>query len=543
MKRDELPLLETPATTPKSVTFRGDFSKKLVTNTFFNVLGRCWSFVVALLLTPFILSHLKTEEFGTWVLIGVFINWFNLLDLGLGFSFVKYISEYYTLKDFDRVNRTIASGLLFYLLFGGGIVVIMLVVERPLLDFLSLAYARDVYWLVLLSFAVNNIAGMFMSVIRGTQRMDKSNSVEIKMGLLQILGTVIALQLGYGMFGLAVNALVQALVLTALSWWTVKQIIPEARLVWRLEATSLRAMFSYSAQIQVSRLGGLVCFQMDKFIISGLLGMAAVSFYEVSSRLASFMRAVPLVMISALIPATSELEALNDREKILKTYTLASRYVAMLTVGLASFLVIEARTVVQLWLGSGFDQSVLLVQILAIGYAANILGGAASQTGAGIGRPDFDMKGTIILIVLNPILSLVLASRFGAAGAAAGTSIALAVAAIYLVLLFQRSYVQRSIFEWVNETLLRTVLSGVLASLAVLAMHNLVPAVVEYGEARWPSIIKLMIDGSVFSGVYVLVLILFRQVTTIDRANFLGLLTFGFEFLRHPVRQRVKIYR
>ena len=35
-----------------SVTFLGEFSAKLVTNTFFNLLGRCWSFLVALLLTP-----------------------------------------------------------------------------------------------------------------------------------------------------------------------------------------------------------------------------------------------------------------------------------------------------------------------------------------------------------------------------------------------------------------------------------------------------------------------------------------------------------
>ena len=46
------------------VTFHGDFSKKLVTNTFFNVVGKLWSFLVTLLLTPFILSHLSVNEFG-----------------------------------------------------------------------------------------------------------------------------------------------------------------------------------------------------------------------------------------------------------------------------------------------------------------------------------------------------------------------------------------------------------------------------------------------------------------------------------------------
>ena len=35
----------------KPVTLQGEFSKKLVTNTFFNLVGRSWSFVLAMLLT------------------------------------------------------------------------------------------------------------------------------------------------------------------------------------------------------------------------------------------------------------------------------------------------------------------------------------------------------------------------------------------------------------------------------------------------------------------------------------------------------------
>ena len=68
------------------VTLQGEFSKKLVTNTFFNLVGRSWSFVLALLLTPYILAHLGVRDFGTWVLLSIFVwngSSFSLLDLGL----------------------------------------------------------------------------------------------------------------------------------------------------------------------------------------------------------------------------------------------------------------------------------------------------------------------------------------------------------------------------------------------------------------------------------------------------------------------------
>src|SRR5262249_32724400 len=115
-----------------SITFLGGFSQKLVTNTFFNFIGRCWNFFIALLLTPYILSHLNVHEFGDGGVHTIFPSSFILLDLGMGAEFVKHISEFYTRRDYDRINKALFSGLLFYLRFGAVLTGIGLAVERPL---------------------------------------------------------------------------------------------------------------------------------------------------------------------------------------------------------------------------------------------------------------------------------------------------------------------------------------------------------------------------------------------------------------------------
>ena len=74
-------------------------------------------------------------------------------------------------------------------------------------------------------------------------------------------------------------------------------------------------------------------------------------------------------------------------------------------------------------------------------------------------------------------------------------------------------------------------------------VHELAPALLSLGNVRYLVPLKIVADFALFSPVYVLLLIAFRHVTTIDRNNFMGLLNFGVEFLRHPVRERVKIYR
>jgi O-antigen/teichoic acid export membrane protein len=254
------------------------------------------------------------------------------------------------------------------------------------------------------------------------------------------------------------------------------------------------------------------------------------------------MRGIPLLLVSALVPATSELGARNDREKIRRTYYLTTKYVVIVAVAIFSYVILEARSVVNFWIGAGFEESVILIQILAIGYGVNVLGGSASQTAAGVGRLEFDMRSTVILAVLNPILSIWLAHEFGMAGAAAGTSLAMIVSAVYLLVTFHRDYLGDSVSRMIRDIQIRPVVAGVLSNLAVVGFHRLLPSVANLGEVRYLIPLKMAIDFFIFAPVYLVLLIAFRQFTAIDWRNLIGLVTFGFELIRHPFRERVKIY-
>ena len=530
-----------------NVTFLGHFSKKLITNTLFNFVGRCWSFVLTLLLTPYILLHLNVHEFGAWVLMSMFISAFNpgqvpLFDLGG--VFMKYISEFYTYEDFESIKRVLVCGLYFYSLFGVALISAGLLLQGPLFHLFHISDgAFRAFVLVLVASAISNLSAMLLSVFKGIQRMDKSNSLEISLSIVNAAGTVYFLATGWGLLGLATNALLNASFAVIITYWAVLRTVPKFGLRTTFEPKLLRDMLAYGAKMQVSSIGGLVCFQLPKLIISRFLGTDTVSFYVVSSRLTLFMRAVPLVMISALIPATSELRARQDRSRILQTYLMASKYVAVLTVAMAGFLIVEARSVLMLWLGSGFESAAVLVQILAIGYGANILGGPASQTGAGIGRPEFDMRSTVLLTVLTPVLGIMLVQKFGAAGAAAGTAIAFLIATGYLLLAFHRNYVEDSVRTVLSSIYVRPLTAGTLAAVSVKVLHGLVPQIAAWESIRHLIPLKMLFDFAIFAPTYLLILVILRQITAIDWNNFLSLLAFGSELLRHPYRERVKIYR
>ena len=259
-----------------------------------------------------------------WVLLSVFLESLALFDLGLGSAFVKFISAFYTHEDYGRINKVLFSGLVFYILQCVLLVGAGLAARGLLFDFFDIHGAETAYLYALLACAIGNIGAMFLSVLRGVQRMDKSNAIEMGMSILNVVGTIFVLQSGWGLTGLAMNALVNAMVLVVVSWFSVTRAMPWISLRFQFDARLLREMFGYGAQILVSRIGGIVCFRLDKLIVARFLGVAMVPFYEFSARLSSLVRALPLLMMSALIPATSELGARNDKAKIVDTYLMTS---------------------------------------------------------------------------------------------------------------------------------------------------------------------------------------------------------------------------
>jgi hypothetical protein len=136
-----------------------------------------------------------------------------------------------------------------------------------------------------------------------------------------------------------------------------------------------------------------------------------------------------------------------------------------------------------------------------------------------------------------------LARRFGAPGAAVGTTVALIIAAGYLLVTFHRNYLESSVWIVLRDIQMRPIMAGVLASFAAVGFHQLFPQVAGLDGVRYLIPLKLAMDFAVFSTTYFALLIALHQVTALDWENFIGLISFGSEFLRHPFRDRVKIYR
>jgi O-antigen/teichoic acid export membrane protein len=170
----------------------GNIERKIVRNTTYNVIGRTWLMVVMLILTPYILHKLGTEVFGVWSLVFVVANYLNLMDLGIGNSFAKYIAEYHAKNNQTAINSVVSCGLLFYLGFSVTLVILGFVLRNPIASLLKIPdsirqESLFAIWGMVIVFAANNAFSIFQGLLVGLQRMDIQNKILVFVSIPNLL--------------------------------------------------------------------------------------------------------------------------------------------------------------------------------------------------------------------------------------------------------------------------------------------------------------------------------------------------------------------
>lgn len=417
-------------------------SRKIVRNTFYNTGGRVWSVLTGLILTPYIISRLGVERYGILALLGGVTGYFGLFDFGISTSFVKYIAEFHARKEYEKINEVVNTGAAFYSVFGIFIFVVAFVFMEPVLSLLRMPLelhkeAAFVFIAGVGMFSVSSALGAFASVLGGLQRMDVSNLISVVVSVPNIAGTIFVLEKGYGLPGLMVNSLVTVLLSNAANIGAAFRMLPELKFnLFLFSGDLFKKLFSFGYKLQVSRFANLVSFQTDKFLITGFLNIGLVTYYQLGSSIIQQARQIPLLLISALVPAVSELEAREGKKALVKVYLHGSKYLISLSTPLLVFVMLNASIIMLAWMGQGYERAASVIRFLGIGYYMATVTGVASSIAVGVARTELDMKFGVLMAALNLLFNIVLIMKYGFIGVLIGTSAALAISALYYVKLF-----------------------------------------------------------------------------------------------------------
>jgi len=497
-----------------------DLSKKVVRNTAFNIIGRLWHFLVILFLTPYIIGHIGVERFGVWAFVSVLTGYFGLLDLGVGFSFIKYTSEFYAKKDYKRINQLINTGFNFYLFLSVVLVILAFFVIKPIILSLKIpanlhGEASLVFLLGFLLFAIINAVCPFMAIQSGLQRMDITNKVEIAMSVPKIIGTVFFLEKGYGLPGLMVNSIIIFSIQSAANIIINYRILPELKFnPFLFSKDMFKKIFNYGYKLQVANLSSMISVHFDKLLITYFLSIGLVTFYQLGETIVGTVRRLSLLLVSPLIPAFSEIRAKEQMGKLIDGYTKGTKYLALLVLPIFSFVIISAPQIMMVWMGPGYEKSAWVIRILGFGWLAAVSAGVSSALVQAMARTDIEMKSGLIAAILNVPLSIILITKFGFAGVVFGTSIALICAVTYYLIKVHKA-IKVPLDPFLNKTILRPLLICLCIGLPIWYLSTISLSLFS-DSGRINSLIIFIAQATLFFGLYIVVLSLIKPLDKDD---------------------------
>lgn len=408
--------------------------------------------------------------YGVWVLVEAFIGYLGITNVDIGAATIKFIAEYYAKKDYEMINRLINTVFVTFL-------VICLLVSIGFffsLDWIIVNFfhvssdavcsVKFVFLISLTVFVANVVSSAFTSIIGGLQRFDITNIASIVLGYLGAFATYFALEQWWGLKGLVVANGVVSVVGIIFSLWVVNRIFPQVKYnLFLFDFTLLGRVFKFSLKLFATTLSGLLNFHTDKVILGFFFGASYVTFYAIGSRLVEYIRSIPILLMSSVMPAASELQAKQDLAGLETLYLRSQKYVVLLGLPIVAGLLIFVQPFVNLWLGPGYEKSIIVVRILSSIYLISLYTISPTPILTGMGKPIYTTYSSSLSAGLNIILTIIFAKLFGYVGVIYGTAVSMFISIVFFKVIFHRN-IHFSFFEMLRTSSIKPSLSVMLAS-------------------------------------------------------------------------------
>ena len=523
---------------------RADRIKEVISrNTGFAFGRQFLTGLVFLFVTPYAISKLGVERYGVWALTSAMLGYAALGDLGVRTAFKKYVAQHHAVGRRDYILKLAGDGLVFYSVLGMLPALLALAFRRPILSAFNvggdlLPEAESLLLLMTVVFLIENLTNVFCGVVEGVQRMEVSNSIFVGQSVLLGLGTVVALAAGGGLVDMGVAA-VTASAAAACSMFIAAQRVTGLRLFpWRLRLSwaVFREQVAYGMKLQGSGIAMMGNLHLDKLLLARFWGLELVAIYEIALRMALVFRQVPALMVSALVPAVSDLNARGERALLEKIYERGVRYVAAAGIPLAVVALIYSGDLITAWIGSPeFARASGVLRLLAVAHCTAILIDAPFATARGLGILRYELTTGLVHPLAHLTLGLLLVPALGLWGAGlAHASVVVTVAAGAAYWTHRGLRLSREPFVRFYGRMMRgPVLAAAIAAAGALPVHLLLAGALGistgvFGSAapgagvaagRLASIVTLCISGTVFASIYLTAVLRIGVVSVKDMAG------------------------
>lgn len=416
---------------------------RLVCNALFSVAQIVFVGLTYFIIYTLLLHKLGSEKLGIWSLILSTTSVANVATTGLTLSLVKYIAMCNANIDYIKINKYIKTGLFIISLLTGAIIIIVYILGKfflpKVMPLNNVQEAISLLPLSLLSLFLNAIGGVFLSTLEG---LHHSAFRSISYIVSSILFTIVAFLLidQYGLIGIAIAQVIQAIVLILLGVFFLKLLFRKVSLYPIVfDKIIFKEIFGYSASFQFIGVCTILIEPVVKFMISRFGGLSFVGFYEMGSRLVSQIRALIISANQVMVPYVAKNTA-NNNQNIDNTYPLLFKLVLYISVYLMVLLIILSPAISLLWIGNLNNVFITSLIIVSIATTLNLLSTPAYFSSMGVGKLKGILACHTTFLLLNAVLGFVFGQFYGSVGVIVGYCFSFVISSFITIIYYHKLF-------------------------------------------------------------------------------------------------------
>lgn len=411
-------------------------AKRLVSASAARFLSFLAAAVVSFALTPFVIRSLGDRAYGFWSLVGTFIGYYGLFDLGLDSAVSRHLAGALGKDDRAESVRIFGTALRIYWVLSA-----LVFLASCLLALFSSYIAKNpedarlfsrviliLGTSISLTFALKPYSGVLTALIR----FDLAAYLDILSLIFRTALIVAVLSAGFKLLALAWVTLLAGIPSLLLRVHYARKLLPWLHYEEQpFRSQKTKSLFSYSIFTLIAQVADELRFNLDKLVITAFIGLAAVTHYSIAGILVTYFRRFMVVVLGTLQPVYSRMEAVDDYAAIKKTLLFATK----LSVSLATFigfgLVAWGKPFIERWVGPEYLDAYPSLVALTLGIIV-----ACWQTPSvgllyGISKHRFYAAANLLEGLANLVLSLALVRPYGIFGVALGTCIPMFISKLF----------------------------------------------------------------------------------------------------------------
>jgi len=402
-------------------------------NAAYNLIGTAIPSLLVLVTVPLYLHLVGVERYGVLTLCWVILGYANFLDLGLGFAVARGVAA--------SGDSSEAAADIFWTGFwtsaAAGVVATLAVYIGSLLYFGSVNFGSvsdpgdsmtaEITAALPILAATVPIALLGSTVggaLQGRERFLQINMISTTtQTLVQLLPLLVAYVWTPALSTLIAAALVGRLIGLIWGGWTCKKAVPLTS-VRPPSRRRVRELVTFGGWVVLATIANGILHSLDRLVIGGTIGAAAVAAYAIAYGLISRVYLIPHGLSAALLPRYAAV-AEDERQRLIRG---AVQAVAVTTTPVIVTLIAITEPFFNIWIGRELAAVAAPVgYVLAGGFWIYCIGHMASTMVQSTGRPDRVAK--VVLAEVLPYCAALFAGiwAFGLVGAAAAFTLRVAV--------------------------------------------------------------------------------------------------------------------